>query len=264
MFLATRFILFIKESIEKISQLIEYIIWYSRNTIIRILGLFLFVPTIFYFVSYAKRALANGNSEILLIICLILLTELIVRFLNFKNRLNSNRPIATLVDRILSILPYIWAIIEISRGLAIPLSEYFRYYPQIFDPFYYVLHMYESLPGHQFGLVTLAIFGLLFFGVGRNHLMFPFVVRYHAVQAILTEAVFYFNIHLFQLWAERRVSDDFLVTKVALMMYGYMVFSYCLLSFTALLGIPTRITFLHEAIVYHIDEEDSNRDNLNR
>ena len=262
MFLATRFILFIKESIEKISQLIEFIIWYSRNTIIRGLGLLLIIPTVFYFVLYTKQALNNGQVSILAIGILILSSEIIIRFLNYKNRENTKRPIATLIDRVLSILPYIWAVIEISRGLAIPLSEYFRYYPQIFDPFYYVLHMYESLPGHQFGLVTLAIFGLLFFGVGRNHLMFPFVVRYHAVQAILTEAVFYFNIHLFQLWAERRVSDDFLVTKVALMMYGYMVFSYCLLAFTAFLGIPTRITFLHEAIIYHIDEEDSNRDNL--
>lgn len=260
----TRLILFVKEFIEKISMLIEMVIWYSRNTIVRSVGLLLAIPASIYLYSYAKQAFNNGQVGFVFIGGLVLLTEIIVRFLNRRNRESTGRPIATILDRILSILPYIWAVIEISRGLAIPLSSYLRYYPQIFDPFYYVLHMYESLPGHQYGLITLAIFGLLFFGVGRNHLLFPFVVRYHAVQAILTEAFFYFNIHLFQLWAERRVSDDFMVTKVALMMYGYMICSYCLLAFTAMLGIPTRISFLHEAVIYHIDEEDVNRDDLSR
>ena len=48
------------------------------------------------------------------------------------------------------------------------------------------------------------------------------------------------------------------------MMYGYMVFSYLLMAFTALLGLPTRVAFLHEAIIYHIDEEGANRDDLRR
>ena len=209
----TRMLLFIKESIEKITMLIEMVIWYSRNSALRFLGLLLLVPAALYFYAYASLAFEKGQVELIFIGAIILLTELIVRFFNYRNRENTKRPIATILDRILGMLPYTWAVIEISRGLAIPLSEYLRYYPKVFDPFYYVLHMYESLPGHQFGLITLAIFGLLFFGVGRNHVLFPFVVRYHAVQAILTEAVFYFNIHLFQLWAERRVSDDFLVTK---------------------------------------------------
>ena len=155
----TRLILLIKEFIEKISQLIEIVIWYFRNTIVRTVGLLLTIPIAIYLYSYGKQAIKTGQTELIILGVIILATELTLRYLNSTNKKNTKRPIVTMVDRIISLLPYIWSVIEISRGLSISLTEYLRHYPKIFDPFYSILHLYENLPGQQFGLTTFAVFG---------------------------------------------------------------------------------------------------------
>lgn len=255
---------------DQISFSIERRIWKLRKAVIPIL---LSILVIFISFKYASVVLAafydltnnqGQTNEFSLLVKFLglvalglgaVIFEVATRYLNKISKTKKRSGTATFVDRIVSVLPYFWLWLETTRSYQFHLIKHFRNSPQLLSVVIPMLQSYENLPGKRFGLPAYIIFYILFFGIGRNRGQFKYVVRYHAIQAMLTDALFYFQFHLFSVWAERKVSDDFTVENTVVMFYTFIMLIIIVFAITAVLGIPTRIPFLHEAIEYHIGEE---------
>ena len=257
MFSITNFILFLKQCVERLSMLVEMVVWYGRNTIMRSFVLILFTPLALYCLACILRDLDKGKSGLAVIAGVVILTELSVRLFNRFNRESSKRPLASILDRMMAIVTYIYSSIEVGAVLCNRLVEFIQYYPGYCDPYLQTVQLYAMIPFQSTGLPPIVIFLVLFFGVGRNHTIFPFIVRYHVVQALLTQALFYFNSHLFTLFTERRPTPDEFSTQVALIMYAFMMTTYAIMAVTAVLGIQSRLPFMHDAVIYHVDRQDA-------
>lgn len=262
----------VRTFIERLSQYAEMGVWNFRNIFVKSILILIFVPFGFWYYSFLEDTRIKSisttvaNPKIYLILyCLLvggLVFELVTRYLNWTSSKNNKIGVPTLLDRVLSILPYLWIWLEATRVYQFQLIKHLKYNPQILYKVVPIIQSYENLPGHQFGLVTFLIFTFLFYGIGRNKTQFRFVVRYHSIQALLVEALIYFQSHIYLLWAERRVSDDILSENVALMIYSFILFSLVIFSFSALFGLQTRIPFLHQAVIYHTGEEKDDPYNI--
>lgn len=260
--------------IERLAKLTEIGVWRSRDIFVSILLLGIFTPICLsgfdqllklYYTRDSVSNIFGLKSGILLLLVIsflvgCLVCEAGIRYLNYRSKKNNKRGVATPFDRLLSTLPYIWVWFETTRMYQLQLVQHFRYKPEIIAKFYPLIATYDNFPGHKFGLISFTLFALFFYGIGRNKSRFRHIVRYHSIQALLVEALFYFQYHLYSLWTERRVSDDFLSEQVALMFYFFILFALIMFVLSAIFGRLTRFPFLHDAVLYHTGlEEDDQR-----
>ncbi len=180
----------------------------------------------------------------------------------FKLKKNS----VTISQRLFAIFPYLLFIVEMTYSLidscmlfieaVIPKDIVQHFFSSYIFP---ILFLYSSLPGLKMGIFGWFIFYFDYYYVGRNKEKFSHFVRYHFVQSMLFSSLYSFVCHFYFLWIKRNPLaeiNDFI---------GFNIFSFfllisiiCILS--ALIGKETKITFMDEAIQYHIGLRKNNTD----
>ena len=167
-----------------------------------------------------------------------------------------------ILERSFAIIPYIFCIVEISYSLVDSCLLFVKTTFSIEDAktvwanyVYPILFTYSKLPGLKSGLFGLFLFYFNYIYVGRNKLKYSHFVRYHYVQAILTNSCLAFILHTFYLFL--KYNPGFELTEfMAFNIYSFFVALNLFYIFSALSGKETKITFIDDAIIYHIGPRD--------
>ena len=176
----------------------------------------------------------------------------------------TRKRIPTFFNRVFALLPYYWLLVTYTQELMFALDpmlreDHMNYLIQI----YVMIRSFRKIPFLNFGQAHIFIAYFLYFCIIRNPKGFPYFVRYHVAQVLTLDLFFYVIMNYFSFFVEGRSLQDWLVTQIGYQMYIYFFFIICVGVVTALIGVQTRIPFLHDAIRYHIGlNEDNERDYL--
>jgi len=194
----------------------------------------------------------------------ILIISIIFGFLFFEfifqiqNLLKNKKPIVSISERLFAITPYILSIIEMTHSLidscmlfiqaVVPKDFVEQFFRNYLSP---ILITYSNLPGFKQGMLGFFIFYFGYYYVGRNKDQFSFFIRYHFVQSLSFNFIYQFICHLYFLWVKRNPFsevNDFIGFNI----YSFFLFVNLIGIIFAIIGKETKITFLDEAIQYHI------------
>jgi hypothetical protein len=196
-----------------------------------------------------------------------LVIPLILGFLFFNSIFllvtKNKKDALNILERFFAIIPYIFFIIELSYSLVDSCLLFFKSTFSIEDArvvwtsyVYPILFTYSKLPGLKSGLFGLFLFYFNYIYVGRNKLKYSHFVRYHYVQAMLTNSFLAFILHSFYLFLKYNPGFE-LKAFIGFNIYAFFVALNLFYIFSALLGKETKITFLDDAIIYHIGPRDN-------
>jgi hypothetical protein len=272
----------LKQITSKIKQLSLYVIGkLAKNYefFMPLVFLYFFSPFFFRFFKYAERENwqsisfttfrqelnnffdAKSFDTATLIIPLIfgfLFFNIIFR-LTTKNKKGS----IVILERFFAIIPYLFFIVEISYSLVDSCMLFIRSTFSIDDVkivwtsfVYPVLFTYSKLPGLKSGIFGLFLFYFNYIYVGRNKLKYSHFVRYHYVQSMVTNSFLAFIIHTFYLFIKYNPHSEF-KAFIGFNIYIFFIALNLIFIVSALLGKETKITFLDDAIIYHIGPRES-------
>jgi hypothetical protein len=187
-------------------------------------------------------------------------------FLQIQAFLQKKKNSVTITQRLFAIIPYVFFLVEMTYSLIDSCMLFIEAgFPkesvqQFFAHFVYpILSTYSALPGLKMGIFGWFIFYFDYYYVGRNKETFSHFVRYHYVQSMLFTSLYSFICHLYYLWVKRNPLaeiNDFLGFNI----FSFFLFINLICIISALIGKETQITFMDEAIQYHIGPRKKNSD----
>ena len=208
---------------------------------------------------------------ILAIIVGVILFEVGLQWVNYRKRKKSKTGVVTIIERFFACLAYFWVALEMtSMYLEFAIEFFKRMLPtlstnDIYSAIGPFIQWYTTqLPGAKYGVIGYLLFILFFYGIGRNRNRFKFFIRYHYIQAVLLLALFGFQGHIFFFWSERNDLTQ-VIEFVGLTIYSIVLSTLSLTTLSAILGVETKIPFVHDSIQFHTGrKEDENKGFLDR
>jgi hypothetical protein len=200
----------------------------------------------------------SDNYPSLIVFALIFGFFLFELIIQIQNKLKNKNHIVTLSQRFFAILPYLLFLVEMTYSFIDSCMLFIQSilphdFVQVFFASYVwpILLAYSNLPGLKLGIFGWFIFYFDYYYVGRNKEKFSHFVRYHFMQSMLFTSLYSFVTHLYFLWVKRNPLaeiNDFLGFNI----YSFFLFINLICICSAFIGKETKITFMDEAILYHI------------
>jgi large-conductance mechanosensitive channel len=215
--------------------------------------------------NHQANELSYYNQIYLLIVAIVIgvvLFEMVLQYVNFRKRKKSKTGVITIVERFFACLAYFWVGLEMtSMYLELAIDFLKRVIPtastnDIYSVIGPVIQWYtQEIPGAKYGIIGYMLFILFFYGIGRNRNKFKFFIRYHFIQAVLLLALFGFQGHIYFFWSERNNLTQ-LVEFVGITIYSIVLSTLSLTTISAILGVETKIPFVHDAIQFHTGRKE--------